>query len=296
MNVTRILQFLSSRLSGRRLDWLLACVALILGLLPARALAPWTSDLSRVVAVPIVPMMHMGMAVRDRVRPARDVFDPRAPEVVSLEMAAERFRSLYEQARLRSEALEREAAELKGVRARLGPNGAELSTATVVGIDPTRRDGTVRINAGARNGIRADAAVIARGDVLVGIVSSDIGELFAQVIPVSRRSVSVRLYPDDPADANRNPADYPGTVLKPVEGGRWVGDIASNADLREGQIARIDDPRFGAAALGMRVGRVRRVIMNDQVPLARKVEVEPLVDLASERTVVVATEPQGTPR
>ena len=110
MNATRLLQFLAARLSGRRLDWTLAVLALVLALLPARALAPWTGDVARIVAVPIVPLMHLGMAVRDRIRPPREAFDPRAPEVIELEMAAERYRTLFEQSRLKSEALERDLA------------------------------------------------------------------------------------------------------------------------------------------------------------------------------------------
>jgi len=108
------------------------------------------------------------------------VFDPRAPEVIELEMAAERYRTLFEQSRLKTEALER--------------------------------------------------------------------------------------------------------------------DLASDAEVREGQVVRLADDRYGNVSKGMRVGRVRRVLPNDQVPLARVVEVEPLAHLVDEATVVVAIDPpEGTP-
>ena len=48
---------------------------------------------------------------------------------------------------------------------------------------------------------------------------------------------------------------------------------------------------LGRQDLRLRVGRVRRVLPNDKVPLARVVEVEPLAQLADESTVVVAIDP-----
>ena len=161
----------------------------------------------------------------------------------------------------------------------------------MIGIDPTRREGLVRINIGARNGVHRDAAVIIRGDIFGGAVSSDVGEFFSLVKPAPRCTISVRLYPADGTDETRGAGAFPGTVLKPIEGGMWVGDIASDAEIREGQIARIADDRFGTVARGMRVGRVRRVLPNDQVPLARVVEVEPVALLADESGVVVAIDP-----
>ena len=291
MNATRLLQFLAARLSGRRLDWTLAVLALVLALLPARALAPWTGDVARIVAVPIVPLMHLGMAVRVRIRPPREAFDPRAPEVIELEMAAERYRTLFEQSRLKSEALERDLAAVKAVRNRPGAGGVQLETAAVVGIDPTRREGLVRISLGARHGVHRDAAVILRGDIFGGIVANDPAEFVSLVRPSIRCNLGVRIYPADAVEPERAPATYPGTVLKPADGGVWLGDLASDAEVREGQVVRLADARSGNVATGMRVGRVRRVLPNDKVPLARVVEVEPLAQLADESTVVVAIDP-----
>ena len=290
MSATRLLQFISSRLSGKRLDWTLAGVALLIALLPARALAPWTGDVSRIVAVPIVPLMHLGMVARERIRPPREAFDPRAPEVVELEMRAEGARTLFEQSRLRVEALEREVADLKSIRARLGNSSVALETASVVGIDPTRREGLVRINVGLRQGVHRDSVVLMRGDVFAGLVANEPTEFISLVRPATRCSLSVRLYPADGVQAARDTRSFPGTVLKPSEGGLWTGDLASDAEIREGEIARLADDRYGNIALGLRVGRVRRVVPNDSVPGARIVEVEPFGQLADEASVIVAME------
>jgi hypothetical protein len=296
MNATKLLQYLSARLRGPRLDGALAVLALVLAILPARALAPWTGDVARIVAVPIVPIMHLGMALRERIRPPREVFDPRAPEVIELEMAAERYRTLFEQSRLKTEALERDLAAVKAVRARAGSGGVQLETAAVIGIDPTRREGLVRISLGARHGVHRDAAVILRGDIFGGVVANDPAEFVSLVRPSVRCSLGVRIYPAEGVDADRAPAVFPGTVLKPADGGVWLGDLASDAEVREGQVVRLADDRYGNVSKGMRVGRVRRVLPNDQVPLARVVEVEPLAHLVDEATVVVAIDPpEGTP-
>ena len=158
----------------------------------------------------------------------------------------EKQRLERESARLKAEALDREIAQLKAVRTRLGNSGVQLETASVVGIDPTRREGLVRINAGLRQGVHRDAAVIIHGDILGGIVANDPGEFVSLVKPAQRCSLSVRLYPADGVDAGLNPSAYPGTVLKPIDGGLWIGDIASDVEIREGQIARITDEALKA--------------------------------------------------
>lgn len=291
MNATRLLQFIASRLTGKRLDWTLVAIALLLAVLPARFLAPWTSDVARIVSVPIVPMMHLGMAARDAIRPPRESFDHRAPEVIALEMQAEAARTLFEQSRLKVESLEREVAALKGIRAQYGDASVQLETATVVGVDPTRREGLVRINVGARNGVHRDSVVIVGGDGFGGLVVNDPSEFTSLVRPALKCSISVRLYPADGIDQGRDQRTLQGTVLRPTDGGVWVGDIASDAPIKDGEIARLTDERYGGVAKGLRVGRVRRVLPNEKVPGARIVEVEPFVALADESAVIVAMEP-----
>jgi len=90
-------------LSGKRLDRLLVALALVLALLPERLLLPWSSDLARLCTMPIAPVSHLGVYLRDRIRPPKAAFDPRAPEVLELESEVERFRRLYEAARLEGE-------------------------------------------------------------------------------------------------------------------------------------------------------------------------------------------------
>ena len=265
-------------------------VVFLLTLLPARLLT-WTSDVARIASVPIVPLMHLGMVARNAIRPPQQAFDHRAPEVIALEMQAEAARTLFEQSRLRVKGLEREVSALKGVRGQVGNNAVQLETATVVGVDPTRREGLARINVGARHGVHRDSVVIISGDVFGGLVVSDPAEFVSVVRPALKCTLSVRLYPAEGIDPSRDPKVLQGTVLKPTEGGVWTGDIASDLAIREGEIARLTDERYGSVAKGLRVGRVRRILPNEQVPGARIVEVEPFALLVDESTVIVAMEP-----
>jgi len=297
MDPTRLYRFLRERLTGPRRDWTIAALALVLALLPARFLEAWTNDLSRIVSVPVVPIMHGGMALRDWIRPPREAFDPRAPEVIELEMSAERYRTLFEQSRLKTESLEREVGELKGIRGRIADPRVQLATASVVGVDPTRSGGLVRVNVGSRHGVHRDAPVIARGDVFAGVVAQEPGEFVSMVRPAARCSLAVRLYPADGATPDRAPAAYAGTVLKPADGGIWLGDLfASDIDVRVGDIARLADERLGDVSRGLRVGIVRRILPSEENPLVRRVEVEPIATLVGEPTVVVAIlPPEGRP-
>ena len=101
MELSRFLQFLATRLSGRRLDGTLAVLALLLLLLPARVLTPWTNPAARLLSVPLAPLTHAGMYLRDRIRPPRESFDARAPEVIRLESELAQYRTLYEQSNAR---------------------------------------------------------------------------------------------------------------------------------------------------------------------------------------------------
>lgn len=287
MQAPRFIRFLS----GRRLDWSLAALALAASLAPVAALRPWTADLARLVSVPLAPVSHLGVFLRARVRPEQGAFDPRAPETLALELEVRQFRTLYEQARLENERLERAIAALAAVRARLDGTGQRLAEASVVGTDASRRDGAARINAGTRHGLRAGSVALVSGDILVGVVGQDIGALSASLIPVAKLpSLGVRLYPPQGSDPSTPLSTYPGAMLKPTARGTWSADVASTQPLSIGMVARLADDRFGRTALGARVGTVVAIEPIEKAPLARRVEIAPLAALGDFATVIVVVE------
>lgn len=287
MQAPRFIRFLS----GRRLDWSLAVLALAASLAPTAVLRPWTADLARVVSVPLAPVSHLGVFLRSRVRPEQGAFDPRAPETLALEQEVRQFRTLYEQARLENERLERSLAALAAVRARLGGSGQRLAEVSVVGTDASRRDGAARINAGTRHGLAAGAVALVSGDILVGVVGQDIGALSASVIPATKLpSLGVRLYPPQGTDPSTPLSAYPGAMLKPTARGTWTADVASTQPLSVGMVARLADDRYGRTALGARVGTIVAIEPVEKAPLARRVEIAPLAWLGEHPTLIVVVE------
>lgn len=286
MSPTRVIRLFT----GKRLDWTLAVLALVVCLAPRGALRPWTADVARIVVVPLAPVTHLGSIARDRIRPVRGEFDPRAPEVLELEQELAQSRMLVEQSRLEIERLERTIGSLRAVSTRVGSEGVRLTEASVVAVAADREGGVVRIDAGSRHGVRAGAPVLVDGDILVGVVGDDVGPFTSSVLPVTRVSgIGVRLYPAAAVDPRQPAQSFPGSVLKPVAGGRWEGEVASPVELVEGLVARLADDRYPRIALGARIGVVRAVRPIEQAPLARRVEVEPFATLAERASVVVVT-------
>lgn len=292
MNSKRLLHFIASK----RFDWLLAGVALLLALLPVWTLKPWTNDVARIVIVPFVPVTHVGMALRDRIRPPHATWNPSAPETIALINELSYTKTLYEAARLESARLEGTIAALNAVSTRLGDARPDLIEASVVALDPSRVGGAIQVNAGERNGVVAGAAVFINGDLFAGVVSGDIGAFVSTVIPsLKMASIGSRLYPREGSDPRTPLANYPGAVLKPTGRGTWTAEVASAVDLRVGLFARVSDDRLPRAALGTIIGRVIAVEPIEQVPLARRIEVEPIMTLEDVSSVIICAQGASTP-
>lgn len=283
-------------LTGKRLDWTLAVVAFTVSMLPASALLPWTNDLARLVSVPLAPVTHFGMFLREQVRPARAAFDPSAPETVQLEREIAQYRMLYEQSRLEVERLERSLATMRAVSARIDSPDTRLVEASVIASDPSRRNGVLGLNAGERHGVRAGAAAIVDGDVFVGVIAPEVGSFSSSLIPANKLpSIGTRLIPPEGSDPRKPASSYPGAVLKPTGRGTWTAEVATSLELAPGMVARLADDRFGRAVLGARIGIVVSVEPVEQAPLARRVEIRPVIDLDSLSSVVLAV-PAEVPR
>ena len=283
-------------LTGRRLDWSLAAVAFVVAMLPVRALAPWTNDLARLFSVPLAPLTHLGMYLRNQVRPPQAGFDPRAPETLALERELAQYRMLYEQSRLEVERLEQSLTAMRAVSARVDAPDTRLVEASVIAGDPSRRNGVFTLNAGVRHGVRAGASALVDGDVFAGLIAPEVGGFQSTLIPANRLpSIGARLFPSEGSDPRRPASSYPGAVLKPIGNGNWTAEVATSMTLAPGMVARLADDRFGRAAHGSRIGVVVSVEPVEQAPLARRVEIRPVYDLDSLSSVIVAV-PAEVPR
>jgi hypothetical protein len=292
-------------LQGRRLDGALAVVALLLALLPATWLMPWTGDLARLLSAPLAPVTHAGVYLRDRVRPPRESFDPRSPEALALGKEIARYQSLYEQARLELEQSQRSLEALRAVRARVGSAGgaeSQLIEASVIATDASRPLGVLLLNAGERHGVRGGSAALVGSDLFAGVIAKDVGRFSSSLIPSARlSSIGVRLYPAEGSDPRVAVAAYPGAVLKPTGTGTFTAAVATTMPLAPGMIARLADDRYGRAALGSRVGVVLSVEPVDEAPNARRIVVQPVVDFGELASVIIVSDgaaaaAEGEPR
>jgi hypothetical protein len=140
------------------------------------------------------------------------------------------------------------------------------------------------------------SAVFVDGDVLAGIVSEDIGAFVSTVVPSTRlASVGCRLFPQSGSDPASPVSTAPGAVLKPTGRGTWTADVASAAEISIGMIARVTDDRLPRSTLGARVGRVIAIEPIEQVPLARRIEVEPIALARDATSAVVVIESRTEP-
>ncbi|MEY2795510.1 MAG: hypothetical protein RIR10_1226, partial [Planctomycetota bacterium] len=300
MQLSRMPQFLS----GKRLDWVLLALAFGMALSPVKVLRPWTNDLARLVLIPLVPVTHLGSMLRDRIRPSLDSFDPSRSgadptEVLALRDEIDRLRTMYESSRLDLARLEDALASIRATSTRAGKGAfidVAATTGSIVASSNGEVDGIVRINAGSRHGVVPGSAVFVNGDVFAGLTSDDIGAFISTVTPSTRLpSIGCRIFPASGSDPTQPISSAPGAVLKPTGRGTWTADVASAGELTVGMIARVADDRMPRSALGARVGRVIAIAPIEQVPLARRVEVEPIAEAREATSAVVVMEAGAQP-
>ena len=300
MQFSRMPQFLN----GKRLDWALVFLALLFALAPVPILRAWTNDVARLVLVPLVPVTHMGSMLRDRIRPSLGSFDPSrssvdTAEVLALREELDRLRTLYESSRLDAARLEDALGSIRATSTRAGKGAlidVAATTGSIVANSNGEIDGVVRINAGSRHGVLPGSAVFVNGDVFAGLTSNDIGSFVSSVTPATRLpSIGCRIFPVIGSDPNQPITAAPGAVLKPTGRGTWTADVASAGELVVGMIARVADDRMPRSALGARVGRVIAIAPIEQVPLARRIEVEPIAEAREATSAVVVMEAGAQP-
>ena len=272
-----------------RIETLVLLIALVCALLPTSFLASWTNPLSLIVSVPAAPITHFGRAARDVLRPYQTPWAFDAPEAVALRSELELYKTLYAQASLDRELLERSLQAMRAMSAR-GGGPVRLVECSVIGIGlnaGNSKDAVLRVNAGGALGLQAGSPVFFDNDSIVGLVGTDVSSLGASVVPAHRLSgIAVRLVPAQFHDTDIS--RFPGAVLRPTGHGTWLADVASSVELTIGMTARLADERWPRIALGARLGEVIAVEPIEQAPLARRVEVRPIVAAEAIATVMIA--------
>lgn len=281
--------------TGMRWEFLALVIVFICAMLPARFLSVWTEPLALVVTVPTAPITHFGRAARDILRPYKTPWEFDAPEAVALRADLELYKTLYAQATIDREFLERSLASVGAISAR-GGGPVRLVECSVIGSAALGRGAqaqVLRLNAGTALGLVSGAPAFLDNDSIAGIVGTDLSQFSASLVPVERLSgIAVRLFPVQPH--GENVSALPGAVLRPTGHGTWTAEVASSFALTIGMTARLADERWPRIALGARIGEVIAIEPIEQAPLASRIEVRPIVAAESIGSLTIAI-PEGQP-
>ncbi len=258
-------------------------VLLVLSLVPSR----WLGLVGDVAVVPRLlhaPISEPLRALGRRLRPAR----PEKEQGEAVRLAEEEA----ERATLRAQQLEVENERLRQVLAQRDITDTidpRLDVRhVVVGIYASSSDlggGTLRLSAGALDGVRPGAVAIGPGLQLVGHVAS-VDPKTSALIPITSigaPAIGAVIVTRDNADAAPETVEC---LLRPIPGGRLKGDVlhkidpTTNAPIvpEVGQLVRLADPAWPKSAQRLIVGRVRAVEQSPTSAERRLVVVSPLID------------------
>lgn len=276
-------------------------VVLIISLLPAPWVAPWSADLSAILWIPLTPAAHVLALVREWLRPelAAEALSPEA--AAELTSQRDQFRGLWHAEQLRADELE---ARLREVATLTRPphQGAGLVLAMVIG---RGGDSAFTLDAGSMHGVQEGDAVLLRGDELAGRVAGDVRAGSCVLVPLGHKStgrLDAVVIPASGTSAAGARASL-RVQLTLGDDGLLDGDVDAAAPLAVGDVVRLDDPTWPESARGTRLGEVVWVGRKDEQPLRGKIKVLPTAEPArasrvSIRTTVNAKEPaaKGGPR
>lgn len=269
-------------------------LAFFLSLLPARALVGWTGEVASLLTLPLVPLQHGGRIVAAWIRPA--VGETFAEREAAETLARERdeARTLYRRLELENERLRREIEMLSAATARspgLAVRAVRASAVVANPPGPRSGAGTLKLNAGLRQGVEAGMVATRDGDTLVGRVVGKPAALSSDAVPIGGAgAIEVVLLP--PGESIEL-AKAPRGILKPDGRGGFTCELGRSAAVAVGWTARLADDRWPRAAQGLRVARVTAAAPLDSSPLHLRLELAPAVDPLEAVEVVLLGDAAG---
>lgn len=275
----------------------LACLFLTAGcsFLPSARVTPWTTDVAAVLWLPLTPPAHALMVLRHWLRPPRDESKYLDSQLLSDER--DRFRALWHSERIRSDELEQRLTQIERAK-KMDRGGREvaplLASVTARGEGPGER--ILALNAGKREGVQNGDPAVVGGDVLVGRVVGEPTDVRCWLAPLTDPStgrVNAYIAPADRPEAG--PAESILIQLRNDSSGNLVGEIEAIHQISQGDIVRVADPTWKAAAQGMRMGKVVGIHRSDKNPMRLRVEVKAEVDSDQLRQVTLKIDAGAVP-
>jgi hypothetical protein len=253
--------------------------AVLLSLLPARVLVGWTVETASLLTLPLVPLQHAGRLVASWLRPSLGEAYAEREAAGTLARERDEARALYRRLELDNERLRREIEMLSAATARspgLAVRAVRASAVAATRPGPRSGAGTLKLNAGVRQGVEAGMVATRDGDTVVGRVVGDPAALSSEAVPVGGAgAIEVVLLPPE---EGIELAKAPRGILKPDGRGGFMCDLGRVTAVTVGWTARLADDRWPRAAQGLRVARVTAATPLDTSPLHLRLELAPVFD------------------
>jgi hypothetical protein len=260
----------------------------------------WTSDLSDLVRIPVTPLSHVGMTIKNWVRPALELSDEITDEQERQELTiAERdhYRQLYHAQMLRATELADQLRILQSLpeSALRNPLPPIIVPLDLTGIKPNDISEIVelKLSRGISNRILAgDVAIVGRD--IVGRISR-LGMTRVELLPTSNKDtgfIRAAIVPAHPLQDKRPPL-LAETLIEPTSKSVLVATVQANRGVQEGDLVVLDDPSWPLSSHGLVLGMVTKVSQLDEAPLRNVLEVTPRNRACEHSRVVILGSGEG---
>ncbi|MAC20198.1 MAG: hypothetical protein CMJ23_11080 [Phycisphaerae bacterium] len=263
---------------------------LVVSVLPARWLTPWTGRLGELVGLPLVPLGDGMTAVRVWLESEpREIVDSREADQLWKEVAY--FRRELSAAREQIRSLRDQLAAVQQFDDLVADDGRRprAVVARTVRTTPTRSgEHLVVVNKGRGFGVTPGAVAIYNEDILVGYVLDGVGSTTATIRPLhSVETGRIR------GIVTSNDETRPVQVMLAPKGGGWTTAIptAMKNQVTVGSMVRLADDRWRWAQ-GYRIGRVIEIEPLESNPTLQTLTVEPLADPQEVRSLLLVCDPK----
>lgn len=268
---------------------------LVVSLLPARWLTPWTGRAGELMGLPLVPLGDGFSAVRSWLEDGPPE-SRNSPENEELWSQLKDYRRELVAARNTINTLREQLAVFERSRSFL-PEDVNIRPvqARVVRVTTTRSGQPLLVvNKGARLGVTTGAVAIHNDDVAAGYVLGEPQGTTATIRPLAAEETGVirGLLADAEGLAE---GELLPLLLRP-QGDRWIAELprARWAGMSEGTTVRLADERWPWAQ-GYRVGIVGGVRAVDATPTLVELEITPLAPASELRNLVLLCEQEPSP-
>ncbi|MAI66586.1 MAG: hypothetical protein CMJ26_01755 [Phycisphaerae bacterium] len=263
----------------------------------------WTSDVADLVRVPVTPFSHVGMIIKNWVRPSIEPFDLHTDEQERNDLAvAERdhYRQLYHGQMLRSTELADQLRILQSLpeTALRNPQPPLVVSVDLTGMKPSDSSGFVELKLSRESLgriLEGDIAIVGRD--IVGRIAR-VGMTRMELLPPTNKEsgyIRAAIVPSHPLQDARPPL-LAEILLTPTGEGTFTSEVPANKGILKGDLVILDDPAWPQLGIGLGLGVVASIEQLDEAPLRQSIMVYPRRRAREHANVVVlGTGSEATP-